>query len=149
MVKTTVAVVVGAIAGALVTFLLMRPAAPPPPLPAETREAVVFLDERADCQPKTLPTTLFARVGDGISWKIQATAGCAGYADDLQIRVKQGEDPADLPVDDGQPAPSRKGRVAKRPAKCRPGAPCFIDYAVIVKGSAGSKQEDPRVDIWR
>lgn len=148
MMRTTVAVLAGAGVAALVTFLLVGPASSPSPPPAETREAVVFLDDRADCQPKTLPKTLFARVRDSITWDIQATAGCAAYADDLEIRVKKGEDPADLPVDDGQPGPSRKGRVAKKPAKCKPGAPCFIDYTVIVKGSGGSKQEDPRVDIW-
>jgi len=147
--RTTVAVLAAVGVTALVTFLLLRPASAPPPPPHETRRAVVFLDEGAGCQPKTLPQTIFVRVGDSIDWEIVATPGCADYADDLRIRVKKGEDPNDLPVADNDTSPKRKASVPKEPAKCASDTSCYIGYAVTVTGKGGSKQEDPRIDIWR
>jgi hypothetical protein len=150
MMKTIVSVLAAVVVTALLTFVLLRPVSPPPPPPPEAREAVVFLDERAGCQPKTLPQTIFVRVGDSLSWEILATPGCADYADDLRIRVKKGEDPSDLPiVDDSSTGPRRKASVPKEPAKCASGTGCSISYAVTVTGKGGSKQEDPRIDIWR
>jgi hypothetical protein len=162
-VKTILAFVVAFALGALLVYFLMSylepPPAPPPPLfsceeligPGPHGAAVLVMwDPHVNgCKLKTVPPGLPTCVGHELLWDAAPIGRCAGYFGTLEIQLKPGENPDDLDTTPGQG--KAKGKVARRPAKCKPHGPCSLQYSVTLHPTEGSDPplvEDPKIDIW-